>query len=367
MKFTVQIIPAAVLAALACSGAQAQNVSFYGLIDTAVERVYNVGASGGVQTRMPSITGTLPSRLGFRGTEDLGAGLRATFTLEQGFAPNDGTMGQGGRIFGRQAHVGLAGSWGAVTLGRQYTMLFWSLLDTDVLGPSVYGLGSLDSYIPNARVDSSIAYRGTFSGLTVGATYSLGRDAVNAGPSPAGTNCPGQSSTDASACREWSALLKFDQPSWGAAFAADEFHGGTGAFAGLTSSAKTDRRVVLNGYYKTGDLKLAGGVINRKNDGSATTPKSQMLYVGATYQATPVLALDAEYARLKFSDSANKAALLALRGTYSLSKRTAVYAMVGQIGNDGTLALSVSSGAPGSNPVAGASQHAVAVGVRHSF
>lgn len=223
--------------ALFAGGASAQSsVTIYGVIDAAAEHVNNVGAGGDGLTRMPSLTGSAPSRLGFRGTEDLGGGLGALFTLEMGIAPDSGTMNQGGRAFGRQSFVGLSGPWGSVTLGRQYTMLFWSILDADILGPNIYGSSSLDSYIPNARADNSIAYRGTFSGFTVGATYSLGRDTVNAGPSPAGSNCAGESGTDKQACREWSALVKYDAPMWGAALAVDEMRGGAGAFAGLSAA-----------------------------------------------------------------------------------------------------------------------------------
>ena len=157
--------------ALAASSSLAQSVTLYGVMDVAVEHVTNTGASGAGQTRMPSLTGTVPSRLGFRGSEDLGDGLRAVFTLEMGLAPNSGVLNQGGRVFGRQSFVGLAGPWGSVTLGRQYTMLFWSLLEADTLGPNIHGLASFDSYIPNARADNSMAYRGTFSGFTAGATY----------------------------------------------------------------------------------------------------------------------------------------------------------------------------------------------------
>ncbi len=60
------------------------------------------------------------SRLGLRGNEDLGDGLKAVFQLESGFGINNGQLEQGGRLFGRQAYVGLAGRLGAVTLGRQY-------------------------------------------------------------------------------------------------------------------------------------------------------------------------------------------------------------------------------------------------------
>ena len=66
-------------------------------------------------------------------------------------------------------------------------------------------------------------------------------------------------------------------------------------------------------------------------------------------------------------DEAGKASLLAARATYSFSRRTAVYATIGHIGNDGTLALSVSGGAGGSNPLPGRSQSGFGTGLRHSF
>lgn len=197
--------------AAAAPCAFAQSVTVFGLVDLAVEHVTRVGASGSGLNRMPGATGSLPSRIGFRGSEDLGGGLQAVFVLEQGFAPDAGTFNQGGRAFGRQANLGFIASWGTLTLGRQYTMLYWSILDADLLGTNIYGSGSIDSYIPNARIDNSIGYRGTFSGLTFGATVSAGRDAATAG-NPAATNCHGEN-VDKKACRERSALVKYDASS----------------------------------------------------------------------------------------------------------------------------------------------------------
>lgn len=356
-----------------CAIASAQTVpavTLYGLIDVALERVSNVGASGISLVRMPSNTGSLPSRWGMRGSEDLGGGLKAEFTLESGFAPDTGGSGQGGRLFGRQAYVGLSGKWGTVSLGRQHTMLPTALMDADVIGPMVFSLGSLDNYLPNSRADNALAWRGTFDGLTLGATYSLGRDTANPTPNnPGGTHCGGESATDTKACREWSLLAKYKQPNWGVAAGVDEMRGGAGSWvaAGLTSSSLTDRRTTLNGYVKVGGVKLAGGLINRYNEGSATTPRSNLIFVGVSYPVTTRFTLDAQLSQLKFKDSDNKAQLAVVRGIYSLSKRTAVYAGLGHIANDGTLAISVSGGAPGSNPTAGASQSGMVAGLRHAF
>ena len=103
MKKSLVAMTVMVAAGCASSVYAQSNVSIYGIIDAGLEYVTNVGPGGIGLTRMPSQTGSVPSRLGFRGTEDLGSGLKAVFTLEQGFFPDTGASGQGGQI-GR-AHV----------------------------------------------------------------------------------------------------------------------------------------------------------------------------------------------------------------------------------------------------------------------
>lgn len=372
------LLPA--LAGVVCAHAQSvpsgSAVQIYGVIDVAVERLDKVGAGGASLTRVPSITGTLPSRIGFRGTEQLGDGLRAVFTLETGLAPDQGSFGQGGRAFGRQAFVGLASDrWGSLTAGRQYSMLFWSIIDSDVMGPALYAPGSLDAYIPNARADNSLAWRGNFGGLGLGATYSFGRDTVNAGPSPVGTNCPGEAANDHSACHAWSASAKYDAANWGVALAFDRQNGRTLAsatdavFGNLDSSGKTDDRLLLGGYFKLDSgAKIGGGLLRRDNDGDAIKPRSNLWYLGISYPLTPNLALDGQWSTLRYRGVAdNDATLLAARLIYSLSKRTALHAQVGHIRNDRYSAVSVSGGASGGNPAAGSSQNGIAFGVRHTF
>jgi len=102
--------------------AQAQSVTMYGLVDSGVE----VNRSGlGTNHRMIA-GGSLGSRLGFRGSEDLGGGYRAVFKLEQGILINTGALGQGGRGFGREASVGIGSPYGTVLLGRLPTPYFTS-------------------------------------------------------------------------------------------------------------------------------------------------------------------------------------------------------------------------------------------------
>ena len=94
--------------AFATSTAFAQSsVTLYGIIDTGVEYVSHANANGDSVIRMPGITGEYPSRWGLRGSEDLGGGYAAQFVLESGFNVRAGDLGQGGRLFGRQAWTGL--------------------------------------------------------------------------------------------------------------------------------------------------------------------------------------------------------------------------------------------------------------------
>jgi predicted porin len=75
------------------------------------------------------------SRLGVRGREALGGGTAAVYTVEAGILNDTGVSDQNGRLFGRQAFVGLEGPLGRVTLGRQYNLVYETL--TDVADPSM--------------------------------------------------------------------------------------------------------------------------------------------------------------------------------------------------------------------------------------
>lgn len=356
---------ACALAAPAVTHAQS-NVTLYGVVDTGLAYVNGVGPQRHSETFMPNLAGTVPSRWGLRGAEDLGGGLKAVFTLESGFAPDTGVAGQGGRMFGRQALVGLSSAnWGQISVGRQYTMLFWAMLEPDMLGPNVFGSGSFDAYLPNARADNAIAYKGKFGGLTVGATYSFGRDAVNAN-SPSGTNCAGENPADKRACREWSALLQYSTDTWSVAAAYDSQRGGPGAFGGLTSGSLKDDRLSLNGYFLVNGTKIGGGWLRRDNEGSAT-PISDLYYVGASVPVTGRFSVDGETFFQRFHNSANKAWMFAARGTYAFTKRTSVYGTAGYITNGGNLTLSVNSGSSGTATNPGGNQFGVMVGVKHIF
>lgn len=138
--------------------------------------------------------------------------------------------------------------------------------------------------------------------------------------------------------------------------------------AGLTSSSKSDSRLVVNGYVNLASVKLGGGVIRRNNDGGATRPKSDPWYVGAAYPLSPAWTIDGTVAKLHYKNIDNfDSTLLAVRSLYKLSKRTTTYVQIGAIRNDSLTNVSVSGGAPGNNPALGGSQTGAMVGINHTF
>ncbi len=360
--------------ALASGAAGAQSVTLYGLVDTGIEYVSHANSSGNGLVRIPSVTGTLPSRWGLRGAEDLGGGVKAVFTLESGFNTDTGTAGQGGRLFGRQAWVGLAGSYGTLTLGRQYSMSFLSLGDADLLGPSQYAIGSLDTYIPNARTDNTVAYKGTFGGLTAGATYAFGRDAT--GGVPASGTCAGEQAGSASSCRTVSAMLKYDAATFGVAGAYEEQRGGAGATASFfngsapipfTNAGDKDRRLIANGYARLGPAKLGIGWIGRALMSAAGDVRSNLYFINGSYPLTAALTLDAGLLRIINTDQGRSATMAVLRGVYALSRRTALYAQTGYLWNSANAQYTVSGGGGGTTPGRGVNQLGAMVGMRHAF
>ncbi|SAK60836.1 outer membrane protein (porin) [Caballeronia ptereochthonis] len=94
------------------------SVTLYGVIDEGFDYTNNVGGHSNELLASGFAQG---SRWGLKGSEDLGGGNKAVFQLENGFDVNNGKLGQSGRMFGRQAYVGLSSSTlGTLTVGRQY-------------------------------------------------------------------------------------------------------------------------------------------------------------------------------------------------------------------------------------------------------
>ncbi|WP_322047611.1 porin [Paraburkholderia sp. J67] len=370
----------AALLGFATTGFAQSSVSLYGIIDTGVEYISHANAAGQSVVRMPSVTGEFPSRWGIRGTEDLGAGYKALFVLESGFNVSNGTMGQGGRLFGRQSWVGIESPYGTLSFGRQYTMTYLAVLDADLLGPNIYGLPSLDAYIPNGRADNSVAWRSKFGGLTVGAMYSFGRDSAGTGNSPGQGTCAGQTPGDMTECRLWSAMLKYDSTWFGAAASYEEQRGGgTTAAANffdgvkpvsLTSNADKDDRAQVNGYVSIYGVKLGSGWIGRwvdTNSSGAPNVHSNLFYFTANYYFTPAVSVDGGVYHVTVSGQDARATLGVLRTTYFFSKQTAVYLQGAYLANSAHAAFTVSAGGGGTTPAPGLGQVGVMAGIRHMF
>lgn len=79
------------------------------------------------------------SRLGFRGTEELGGGTVATFVLESGFQADTGQAAQGGKLFGRQSYLGLRTPAGTVTMGLQLTPQYLAMAAADPFDTGMAG------------------------------------------------------------------------------------------------------------------------------------------------------------------------------------------------------------------------------------
>ncbi len=341
------------------------SVTIYGLIDQGVEYVNNIAKGSTTADTVRVSHGTATSYFGIRGTEDLGGGLQALWDLQGGYAPDNGTSLQGGRLFGRQSYVGLSGKYGRLTFGRQYTMRFYATSPINPFGTGAHGLTTLDNGIANARADNSIAYRYHAGGLELGVNYSFGRDAVD-GKSQVASNCPGETGSG-SQCRAFGAMVKYETSNWGVTTAYDRLNGGTSAtFGGLTSPDRTDTRYILGGYFFVSGARIGGGWIRRINDG-LSTPRSNLFWVSAKVPVTANFSIDGMVAHIKYDQSPDKALTFVLRGMYSLSKRTALYVTADHISNGGALAYSATNSSPSVPPQPGGKQLSVIAGVKHVF
>lgn len=124
---TSKLFMLALLAAVSGAGYAQSTVTLYGLLDAGVDATR---AGKGTSKRQLS-GGSTGSRWGLRASEDLGGGLRVIAILEGGLNVDDGTLAQGGRGFGREATVSLAGSFGTFSLGRMSLPIYKIGADID--------------------------------------------------------------------------------------------------------------------------------------------------------------------------------------------------------------------------------------------
>jgi len=166
-------ITATVLALVSCSAYAQSNVTVYGVVDAGL--VFERGAPSGNTSNVSSGVAS-GSRLGFKGTEDLGNGLSAGFVLEGGVGIDTGASGQGGLTFGRQSFVSLtSNTLGTISAGRQYSPFYKVLRDIgDPFGDGLAGQAA-NLMVPNRRMDNSVRYASPkLAGWSTELAYSAG-------------------------------------------------------------------------------------------------------------------------------------------------------------------------------------------------
>jgi len=176
-----KLVVLAVSSSFAIASHAQSSVTLYGVVDAGITYTSNVQG----KSRWAQTSGTVSqSRFGLRGSEDLGNGLKAIFTLESGFNGNNGSLANNGGMFNRQSFVGLSSNYGTVTLGRQYDAT------QDYLAPlSAAGTWGGTSFAHYRNSDNLSTAQGiaannsvkftsaNYGGLTFGGTYGFSNNA----------------------------------------------------------------------------------------------------------------------------------------------------------------------------------------------
>lgn len=188
------LLALAVLSAFAGVASAQSSVTMYGIIDMNVQRndpkPNGVASTTGVNSGHQS-----GSRFGIRGSEDLGGGLSAVFTIENGFSGDTGQQGQGA-LFGRQAWAGLRGAFGTFALGRVATFSsgtgsfdMFGATDPFATGFGISSLGSTFSSAAALRINNTALWQSpNWGGFRAGLGYSFNALAPEAAGS--GANNP---------------------------------------------------------------------------------------------------------------------------------------------------------------------------------
>lgn len=352
------ILALAVLGALAGAASAQSSVTVYGIVDAGF-----VAERGGVGGSVNKLTSGVASgsRIGFKGTEDLGGGMSALFLLENGFSVDTGGLGQGGLIFGRQAYVGLGGGFGTVTFGRQYTPQYLTLAFADPFGTGM--AGDAANIMPStgnsaSRMDNAIKYvTPALGGFTGELAYGFGE--------VAGDNSAGRQLGLAVAYKGGPLAVRLG------------YHNRNNDTA-TTTNTENGKNTLLAATYDFGMAKAhAAYGVNKGTNSSplrnntnpfgslvaptASTDSADWL-VGATipFGAGTVLV---SYVHKNDKNAANRdASQWSVGYRYALSKRTDFYAAYADISNKNGAGYTV-----GSAIEAGSGDRAFNLGVRHSF
>ena len=360
------------VAGFASGAAFAQsNVTVYGILDMAYIRAKADGADTRTFINSGGMSG---SRLGFKGVEDLGNGLKAVFNLEWGVemdqqlglgqtaaagasASNSATSTTGNR----HSFVGLSGGFGTVAAGRMQTAGYDFACTTSPIAGGIFdayqkiGVYSLLSCSGAGRANNAFAYISpSFGGLTL--AYNHGRVSEGAAPGIAGIYT-GVGAASAAKFSDAYANL----------FAAT-YDAGPLAVRGVYSKINAKdllpgniKEWGLNGSYDLGVAKLYASYQTRKDDASGDKDKKWGIAAGIPVGPTGTVAV--QYAKTNMDNSDKDAKGWSIAYIHGLSKRTDVYAGYNRINNDDA-AKQASITAP---VLAGDSASAFGFGLRHRF
>ncbi len=181
-------IAIAVAAAMTAATASAADFTLYGIVDTGLGYTNLDTLEDPTVNRFEMINGyNSGSRFGFKGTEDLGNGYSVSFVLENGFYSDSGVLGQGGRMFGREAQVKFHSPYGTLSFGRAGTLLSGAGtldifgMNADVLPGGWDGIFNIGNYQGNGmRLDNMVTYQTpTAAGFTGYLQYSFANDTTS--------------------------------------------------------------------------------------------------------------------------------------------------------------------------------------------
>jgi predicted porin len=354
------------LLALAVMGAfagvaQAQtSVTIYGSFDGGLRYLTNANAAGDNRLSISSSGTYMANRLGFKGVEDLGGGMNARFNLESGFNSGTGAQADAASFFNRTASVGIGGAWGAIDVGRLYSVSFRTTATYDPFNSKYTGLTPIAIQVSSGnstattnfggtRFNNDIQYTGTFGPVTARAEWALGEVAGSTGTGSAQavglTYANGPLSLGAAYTQKKTVAL--------------------GTVATSASPTFNDKAYTVGGSYSIGELRLIAGYNNEKVATTTVDNTQKTGWLGASYNVSPAVGLTAAWYQTKLSGPApvgtsgdGKKDMFIVGTTYALSKRTNFYADIDTTKFSG-VALTSSLG--------NERQTGVSVGLNHMF
>jgi len=351
------------LAVLAASGAaMAQSsVTLFGIVDTAVGYVDNANAAGDSVYGLTT-SGNATSRLGFRGVEDLGGGLKAGFWLEGEIFGDDGNAA--GFNFTRRSTVSLMGGFGEVRMGRDLTPNYSKTISYDLFSQTGIGqfMGWRD-WATNSDVGTTVS---TADASNVRSSNMISYYTPNFGGLTAGLGYGFDEQTTGKAGRYVGGYVAYDNGPLSLAASYDQRDLLVNGL--VAGSAVLDRDTfTLGGSYNLNVVKLNAIVQQSKYKALGESEKVNAYALGVS---APVGAgeVKLQYALYDNKIIESKAHHISLGYVHNLSKRTAVYGTVSYMDNKddsnlGLQAKNLSTGGPGR----GESQTGVQVGIRHAF